>query len=640
MPKITPGNRLYLYRLFSREIGCGRQELIGRFGEVLTRDGILPEDLDCTDVTQLLGELPDLIKLRIFRKGRVYATLLQRPELDEMLARDAQAAEKGAGAAGGARSWRHKKGKGDPKPTKPHHKRSKAQPTDEPLTAGATATTERAANVDKRPMPTDEPAAPTVPAIQDEATDAATTVETSPGAAAISPATSTERRPPISLTITYDPHEGAGTSPQPDLPKRFSTDVHCRDEALRTLYQLLPYGTDVMGVLDEDWTLARSTGTAAGTRGRITFPLRYRDGTGLPLTVTLLRQPRSVSGKRWSLDCMDGNAAMGHAHEAPEAEGTSLADQGAWSDLVTGRTVTPDASPDPVRELASFAILGTWEDFLGPLAAMAEPECWDYPAGGASGNQGTDEGDPYGVLREYVALTFHRIMGQGKLAVADDGSLAAFDTGLVDADAQSILACLVPSGDAVIAWRLAGVCVAGSGDLGVRALALLASPPARASYIEDPSDALPPEEGRPITLDADEIVGHQLGRLPRAFLDSQIGADASDGTLADLERAVSADPGLFDRIGRALDDACAHSLRRVRASWRACTPIYDPTADATKLLVPLCLADKRHADRALVLSRQASGSCLASVILTLPRARTLARVVSGELPSWLVGDAR
>ena len=71
MPKITPGNRLYLYRLFSREIGCGRQELIGRFGEVLTRDGILPEDLDCTDVTQLLGELPDLIKLRIFRKGRV-----------------------------------------------------------------------------------------------------------------------------------------------------------------------------------------------------------------------------------------------------------------------------------------------------------------------------------------------------------------------------------------------------------------------------------------------------------------------------------------------------------------------------------------------------------------------------------------
>ena len=79
-----------------------------------------------------------------------------------------------------------------------------------------------------------------------------------------------------------------------------------------------------MGVLDEDWTLARSTGTAAGTRGRITFPLRYRDGTGRPLTVTLLRQPRSVSGKRWSLDCMDGNAAMGHAHEAPEAEGLSL----------------------------------------------------------------------------------------------------------------------------------------------------------------------------------------------------------------------------------------------------------------------------------------------------------------------------
>ena len=33
MPKITPGNRLYLYQLLSRELGFGRQTLVARAEE-------------------------------------------------------------------------------------------------------------------------------------------------------------------------------------------------------------------------------------------------------------------------------------------------------------------------------------------------------------------------------------------------------------------------------------------------------------------------------------------------------------------------------------------------------------------------------------------------------------------------------
>ena len=45
MPRITPGNRLYLYSLFSREIGVGKQTMLSRVEEVLLADDIMPCDL-------------------------------------------------------------------------------------------------------------------------------------------------------------------------------------------------------------------------------------------------------------------------------------------------------------------------------------------------------------------------------------------------------------------------------------------------------------------------------------------------------------------------------------------------------------------------------------------------------------------
>ena len=79
MSRITAGNRLYLYRLFKNQIGTGRQERIQRFEEVLAADDIAPDDLDCKDVTELLGALDDMVKLTVFKKGRTYATLLASP---------------------------------------------------------------------------------------------------------------------------------------------------------------------------------------------------------------------------------------------------------------------------------------------------------------------------------------------------------------------------------------------------------------------------------------------------------------------------------------------------------------------------------------------------------------------------------
>lgn len=112
MAKATPGFKLYLYQLLSRELGIGKQTLLPQVEEVLAADDIVPEDLECATVQELVEACPDFLKLTIFKKGRAYATVLRNEEWDQMLATPE---EKPAGnakkaAAGGPKTWKKKKG--------------------------------------------------------------------------------------------------------------------------------------------------------------------------------------------------------------------------------------------------------------------------------------------------------------------------------------------------------------------------------------------------------------------------------------------------------------------------------------------------------------------------------------------------
>ncbi|MGN0076892.1 MAG: hypothetical protein ACI38Z_07970, partial [Parafannyhessea sp.] len=130
MPRITPGNRLYLYRLFKNQIGVGKQERAQRFGEVLSEDDIDPEDLGCDDVNALLEALDDMIKLTVFKRGRVYATLQVNEEFEKALEAASHPAPKEKSSGG--KSWKHnKKASKLPKPAKPRHRKPKAQPQSE-----------------------------------------------------------------------------------------------------------------------------------------------------------------------------------------------------------------------------------------------------------------------------------------------------------------------------------------------------------------------------------------------------------------------------------------------------------------------------------------------------------------------------
>lgn len=789
MAKVTPGFKLYLYQLLARELGFGKQTLIPQVEEVLAADDILVQDLECKTVQELAEACPDFLKVRVFKKGRVYVTVIRNEEWDQMLAappeKPAQPSKK---AAGGPKTWKKKKGgKKSFKPVKPGKQRrdreaAEAAAAAERAAAEAAAQAEReaaeraeaerkaaeeaaraereaaeakaapmqaAAQADREPVVTadDGPVARTIAEIMAEAREAEQAVQTGeatsveqveeapealtpeerstqnepndepetqpapevkavpaqapapipeqpvapiPAAPAtakpessLAPEPSIQAAPepepeldipaapepePISLTITYDPYadmerelerQRAEERPQPqrpqpaapkakastptipltDLPQDFGTEVSCKDALLRTLYQLLPYDVDPIAVLDEDWRMARSTGSLSGSRNRVTFPLRYLHGDGSPITATLRKTTKNSFGKQWNLTLVDGNDGTGETHVPVGMEGLPAADEGAWSDLCGG---TVDVAASPIRTLTQIVVIGTWESFLGALAALAAPERWNYPG------EGVGKQSRYGILREYIATIFQRTLQQDRLATSTDGSFAAFNTGLFTSLGDDIYACLAQrKGD--IPWQFLGFATAGAGELGARLTGTLAELPRPATFISRIEDVVPEQE-RMVIIDNESILGKQLGRLPRAFLLERLEnnrdaremlarATLSPADITSLSRIIKADGNAYRRLRRALDDAIDQAMRLARASYRLAAPAFDPMAGKVKLLVPLCLVEDGTTDCALALDLQPSGAYRAAAILPLDRAYACARVISREQPSWLAARA-
>ena len=592
MIRITPGNRVYLYQLLSRELGRNKQTLLPRAEEALTADGIVPEDLGCADMRELCEQLPEFIKLTIFKKGYVYATVLACEEYDRALERTQDAGDK---AAASGKPWKRKRGAKALKPVKPRHVERpdekggqgaeaheagapEAETAAEPKAGEVAAPVAEArteAPADKtgqappsetatRPTPPEagepdqgagqsEPApgaeAPTEPAA--ETPQAETAAEETPDHAEVAgPETpaAPAHEPPISFTITYvpetppaqeEPEADAITLPdvaprvRADLPQDFHADVRCSNEQLSLLYQVLPPDVDPLAVLEEDFRAARSTDALEGTRSNVSFSLRYLQADGVtPVRVTLRRSARPVSGKRWALTEVDAGKA-----EEVGLEGLGTAPAGAWAAFAEAGA---DGGADPLQVLTSTIALGPWDDALERLAALAAPEPW---------------GEGLAILRDYLTMTVARIVSEGKIAVASDGAAASLDTGLLTAGGEPIRALLSPlAGD--IPWQLAEFSTRGAGR------------PAR-----------------------------YLSSFAEASLDPTMPVPAFSGAAL------------------------------VARSPRAATPAYDPVLDRTVLLVP------NEGSALALLPTGASYEAVAT--LALADAYACARVVSADQPEWL-----
>lgn len=430
-----------------------------------------------------------------------------------------------------------------------------------------------------------------------------------------------------------------------ELPKSFIDEVSPKAALMGLLTRMLPIDADILTILDEDWRVARATGTATGSRNLVTFPLRYlqEDGSA-PVSVTIKRSSKATDARRWQLALVDGDDGTGRAHEAVGLEGLPQEQGGCWAQLSPRSHAASMA--DPARDLAQFMEIGTWEQALGTLARTAAPERWNYPG------EGVGAKSRYGVLRDYLASTLARVRATDALATAADGSLAAFDTGLLSPLDEKLYAVLSPTG-IDIPWHLEGFAEAGSGELGSRLVAAIGELPAQASYLRSIDDVAP-RVGAMVIPDYRALLSECLDRLPQGWLREQLGGTGASAAFEalcaatapaeqtsakrTLAHAIEGEPALFRRLCRALDDAIGLSMRRAQASYRHVAPAYDAARDRMLLLLPLALVDEASVDCALVLELMPSGAYQAASVVTLPAAYAAARTISSQMPTWLTAE--
>ena len=706
--QLTDANKLYLYRLLGNALGVGRQTFLPRAVEALEAEGITPEGLGHATAQDLFAALDGVCELTAFKGGRFYVTVTRNETFDAALAAGDESNKNGGkgkpwkrkkGALKPVRpKMRELKNTEEPIETLPTEEVEEAvahvageqtqdaAPVEENDPAAPKATVAEApreiikkasaeavvspdvteANTPQADATASD--APAIPSILEQIAAQAAEFESSreetvvanavletthadeaaptPAVPAAPAPTSAPAVPAAAPVPAPAPVAPASAPHIPDgLPHTFSEEVSIKPSFVGMLTRMLPIDEDLMCVLDEDWRVARATGTATGSRNLVTFPLRYlqEDGTA-PVTVTIRRTSRPGDARRWHLTLVDGDDGSGNVHMAVGIEGLPQAEGGCWAQLAPASSAgAPKA--DPARDLAQFMEIGSWDTMLGTLARAAAPERWNYPG------EGVGKKSRYGILRDYLASTLARLRATGGVVTSPDGTLAAFDTGLATPMDEELYAVLSPTGTD-IPWHLDGFATAGDGELGSRLTAHLAELPQRACYLERIDDVVL-RDGALVIPDYKSLLGANIERLPLGFVASLVaGTDAQaplDRLAAagpaeratarrDLSRAIEGEPGRYRRACRALDDAIDLSLRRARRSYRHVAPAFDAALGRKLMLLPLALVDDTNVDCALVLKLMPSGAYQAAAVASLSRAYAAARVVSEQLPSWLEAD--
>ncbi|WP_270255994.1 hypothetical protein [Collinsella intestinalis] len=236
-PQLTPNNRIYLYQLLSRELGCGKQTFMPAVEEALARDRMTSDDLGFESTRALLEALEEFVKLTVFKGGRIYATVMTQPAWDEALAALESGKAKDAGGPSN-KPWKRKKADKTLKPVRPKRvKRPEPAPEPEPIAkieaaesstlhgaaaqarAEETEATSENTNADAVNIPEDAPATETAEAAETvETVETVEVVETTgiheeasltePDDACACVEGGPQPSPAVSLTVTYDPYSG------------------------------------------------------------------------------------------------------------------------------------------------------------------------------------------------------------------------------------------------------------------------------------------------------------------------------------------------------------------------------------------------------------------------------------------------
>jgi len=259
--------------------------------------------------------------------------------------------------------------------------------------------------------------------------------------------------------------------------------------------------------------------------------------------------------------------------------------------------VTTDArSP-----LDKFAVLPGFEERLQELAALAQPEDWNY--------KHTPSKRPLPILHSFIHYTFRRLQEEGKITFSEDPKtnqrLACVNTGLVTKFFEPLFAAFhenrTPGADSP--WVLIGFFKESQ-----HPITSFPTHPEPANYFDDPSELLY-DRRRKLVKNIDHIIEERLDRFPKRYQD-----DARN-------------------LPAVLNMAVEQAERRVARNYKTAIPQFNK--GRIQLLLPLCLEDHSRADLALVVGHEAA-VYKGYTVLTLDMAYNNARLLTRPDDEWLV----
>ncbi|MBP3436183.1 MAG: DUF3825 domain-containing protein [Clostridia bacterium] len=307
-----------------------------------------------------------------------------------------------------------------------------------------------------------------------------------------------------------------------------------------------------------------------------------------------------------------------------------------------GGVTDSTSTAKPGDALTQFAFLGPWQEFLRTLASKALDEQWSFKDASA---------DDYTILKQYIKFTFYHLQLEDKILISDDGSLAAFNTGLVDRHYEDIFACFsLNTTPGYQKWYFKGFCIAGERGLGKVLVDCFDPLPQPASYFSVKEDLLF-DLDREIYSDYHHMIVDNIDRLPLEFLHEETRGNAEAQALVEqitaaeaadrptlynaLRDAVENSSRLYNRLRNRMEDAIDLAVKRVRWNFKTALPCFYPQGNAMSLMLPLALVQDERADVALVVERTKSGSYQGQTILSLQAADIDARLICRPDSDWL-----
>ena len=374
-PTLSVGNQIYLYRLLSESIGCGRQTIMGKVEEALAADRMGAEDLGFESTRALLEALDAFVALTVFKGGRIYATVTAQPAWDEALA----APEKQAAPAG--KSWKRKKADKSLKPVRPRRvKRAvEAAPDAEaeaPDRDGAAGAADAGAAVKDAPGGAAGGSHAPTEAAPDKAAPAAEGPSQPRAAeAAASPSEPAGERGPARDESTGGAEPAAQ---QADSPEAASP---ARDE----------------GTAQADGAGSAADGEALSPQDAASPAEPAREPAAQPaISLTVVYDPENANAGVTTLESTPDAGGRAAASEAasPDADATDVTSPDAdATDVASSEPETPEAD-SPARTQASPSPAGA--DGVKPRAARPPraPRNRTDRAGARTGRSAADDADP------------------------------------------------------------------------------------------------------------------------------------------------------------------------------------------------------------------------------------------------------